>query len=182
MQSAISLQVVFELPIVDISTQFLCRKMNEFAQILADRIADAAEPFDAKDDSLLLAHEIMAKVVMHGFIPSDHRVASGDFGADDVASLRDALLGYSRTHSDHPSRGAAYWGLAALHDANDLDLFRDLLQIESSRETVDEQVLWQVMIALDNIGEDIMDAIQTDSVFGAADRLTVSKLYLARHA
>ena len=182
MQPAISLQVEFELRTADASTPLLCHKMNELAQKLADRIADAAEPFDAKDDSLLLAHEIMAKVVMHGFIPCDHQVASGDFGADDVASLRDALLGYSRTHSDHPSRGAAYWGLAALHDANDLDFFRDLLQIESSRETVDEHVLWQVMIALDNIGEDLMEAFQTDSVFGAADRLTVSKLYLARHA
>jgi hypothetical protein len=156
--------------------------MNELAQKLADRIADAAEPFDKSDDSLLLAHEIIAKVRMPGFMPCDHQVASGDFGADDVASLRDALLAYSRTHFDHPSRGAAYWGLAAFHDAKDLDLFRDLLQIESSRETVDEQVLWQVMIALDNIGEDILKPIQTDPVSQAGDRWAVSKLYLARHA
>ena len=96
--------------------------MNELAQRLADRIADAAAPFESRDDSLLLAHEIIAKVRMHGFISCDKQVASGEFGADDVAALRDALLVYSRTHSDHPSRGVAYWGLAALHDAKDLDL------------------------------------------------------------
>jgi hypothetical protein len=156
--------------------------MNELAKKLADRLADAVEPLDARDDSLLLAHEIIAKVRMQGFTPCDHQVVSGDFGADDVASVRDALLAYSRRHYDHPSRGSAYWGLAALHDAKELYLYRNLLQIESSSETIDVQVLRQVMIALDNIGEDILKPFQTDPVEQAGDRWAVSKLYLARHA
>ena len=155
--------------------------MNELTHQVARRIASAREPCSADDDSLLIAHEIIAKVRMQGFMAFDHRIDVGGFEDDDVAALRDALISYIRSHPEDPSRGAAYWGLAALHDAKDLDLLRDLLRIESSREIIDEHALWQVMIALDNIGEDILEPIQTDPIKQDGDRWAASKLYLARY-
>lgn len=155
--------------------------MNELTHQVARRIASAREPFSADDNSLLIAHEIIAKVKMEGFMAIDHRIDVGGFEDEDVAALRDALVTYIRSHPEDPSRGAAYWGLAALHDAKELDLLRDFLQIESSREIIDEHVLWQVMIALDNIGEDILAPIQADPVEQDGDRWAASKLYLARH-
>ena len=159
----------------------LCQKMKELTHQVARRIASASVPFAADYDSLLIAHEIIAKVRLEGFMAFDHRIDVGGFEDDDVAALRDALLTYIRTYPEDPSRGAAYWGLAALHDAKELDLLRDLLQIESSREIIEEHVLWQIMIALDNIGEDILDPIHTDPVQQGGDRWAASKLYLARH-
>ena len=155
--------------------------MNELTHQVARRIASASVPFAADDDSLLIAHEIIAKVMSGGGMAFDHHIDGGGFEDDDVAALRNALLTYIRTHPDDPSRGAAYWGLAALHDAKELNLLRDLLRIESSREIIDEDILWQIMIALDNIGEDILGPIRTDPVQQDGDRWAASKLYLARH-
>jgi len=160
----------------------LCRNMNELAYTIADDITDAAEPFDVQDDSLLLAHEIIAKVRIAGFMPCDHQVATSEFGPDDVAALRDALITYARTHLDHPSRGSSYWGLAALCDVGNLHTLRDLLQIESSKEFVDEDVLCQIMTGLDKIGEAILTPIQSDPVNQAGDRWAAAKLCLARHS
>lgn len=46
---------------------------------------------------------------------------------------------------------------------------------------VDEHVLWQIMIGLDNIGEDILKPIQTDPVEQDGDRRAASRLYLGRY-
>jgi len=156
--------------------------MNELVSTLADRIAASPEPFSAEDDSLFLAHEIIAKVRTNGFKPCDHRVDSGEFDAEDVRALRDALLAYTRAHPDHPTRGTAYWGLAALHDEEELRLLRDLLRHESTREAVDEEVLWQIMIGLDNIGEDVLRPSQAEPVEQAGDRWAAARLYLGRHS
>lgn len=131
--------------------------MNALASKLADQIAAAEEPFAVEDDSLLVAHEIIAKVRMPGFKPCDRLVEIGHFGSDDVDALRDALLTYSRTYSEHPSRGLAYWGLGELRDRKERELLRELLNFESSKENIDEDVLWQIRIGLDNIGEGILD-------------------------
>ena len=155
--------------------------MNEFATKLADRTATTIEPFSSEDDNLLIAHEIIAKVRMIGFMPRDERVAEGGFGAEDVSVLRAALLEYSRTHPEHPTRGTAYWGIAALHDSNEIGLLRDLLKLESTRKFVDEDVLWQIMIALDNIGEDVLKPIQGNPLEQPGDRWAASRLYLARN-
>lgn len=154
--------------------------MNELARTLVDRITAATEPFQSADDSLLLAHEIIAKVRMTGFTPCDDRVEAGDFSAEDVEALRDALLAYARAHPEHPTRGTAYWGLAALHDEDQLGLLRDLLELESTREVIDEGVLWQIMIAFDNIGEDVLRPIKEEPNEQAGDRWAAARLYLHR--
>lgn len=154
--------------------------MEELTRTLSDRIAATTEPFSSADDSLLLAHEIIAKVRIIGFTPCDDRIETGDFGAEHVGALRGALLAYSRAHFDHPTRASAYWGIAALHDQNELELLRGLLELESTRECVDEDVLWQLMIALDNIGEDVLSPIHADPIEQAGDRWAAARLYLHR--
>ncbi len=155
--------------------------MSLLATDLVKRLAATTEPLDPDDPSLLLAREIIAKVRMSGFEPCDSRVASEDFDDEDVLALRDALVDYALRFPDDPTRGTAYWGLAALHDPNELDLLRGILKTESTKELLDEEVLWQVMIGLDNIGEDILKPIQSDPVEQAGDRWAASRLYLERN-
>ncbi len=154
--------------------------MNPLVQKIAASISNAAEPFETTDQTLTLAHEVISKVRVNGFKPSEPSVAEADFSNSDVLVLKGALLDYTRTHSEHESRGAAYWGLAALHDKSDRDLFRGLLREESTKEFVDEQCLWQIMIALDNIGEDVMEPINRTPEKQSGDTWAASRLYLGR--
>jgi hypothetical protein len=154
--------------------------MSERAASIAKRISAVETPIEEPDDSLLLAHEIIAMVRMANFDPIEPALRGETFDESDVRILRDALVDYARRFPDHASRGSAYWGLAALYDPNERKLFRRLLELESTKEEIDEGVLWQLMIALDNIDEDILTPIQSDSVDQAGDRWAASRLYLAR--
>jgi len=156
--------------------------MNPVTIQLVKRISQADEPLSTDDHSLLLAHEIIAKVRIANFVPCEQSICDGDFGELDVSALRAVLLAYTKAHPDHESRASAFWGLAALHDSNERDFLRGLLQIESAKESVDENVLWQIMIALDDIGEDIMRPIDEDPVEQSGDRWAASRLYLASTA
>jgi len=154
--------------------------MTERAASIAKRITAAKSPITEPDDSLLLAHEIIAIVRMTNFEPIESALREESFCEGDVQVLRDALIDYARRFPDHPTRGSAYWGLAALFDQGERDFFRRLLELESTKEEIDEGVLWQVMIALDNIGEDILEQCLSGSADQSGDRWAAARHYLAR--
>lgn len=155
--------------------------MNPQTITLAEKIASTEAPLAGEDNPyLLLAHEIIAKVRVTGFVPIDPTVAADAFDDEDVAVLKEALFAYAQTHANHESRGTAYWGLAALHETALLDRFRELLRLEASRPELDETVLWQLMIALDNLGEDILRPLGKEAVEQCGDRWATAKLYLGR--
>lgn len=130
--------------------------MDARVKELAAAISGAVDPFSSSDHRLLYAHEIIAKTQWPGLAVEDSWIAESEFGEGDLGALRDALISYAERHRDHPSRSAAYWGLGALMDRGDLGLFRRFLLAECQRSDPDAHAIWQLMVALDNIGESIL--------------------------
>ena len=156
-------------------------KMNPRVVALADRIGSSSTPFDSRDSSLLDAHEIIAEVRIQNFKPLDEWVQGAIFGEEDVSLLRSALLQYIEIHSEHESRGLAYWGLSALMNREEVELLKRLLEVESSKECIDEHVLWQLVAGLDNLEEDILDGLEDEDMSKCGKCWAASKHYLARH-
>ena len=155
--------------------------MNHRVAALARRISTSKEAFENRDDTLLEAHEVIAYARMTGFTPFIEWIELSQVSDEDAFTLRDALIDYIARFPDHDSRVSAYWGLSALHDKKELNNFRRFLEVESTKEIVDENVLWQIMIALDNLEEDILDGFDAD-LNSSGKVWAASRHYLARHS
>lgn len=78
-----------------------------------------------------------------------------DFAARD--RLRDTLVAFVKRRPDDLNCGSAYWALGKLHDSSLRDLYAEAL--EYYLNAGEPTVLFQVLIALDNIGERIFEGV-----------------------
>ena len=98
-------------------------------------------------------------------------------GPDDLSRLRDRLVDLVRAGVPAPVAGAAVFALGKLHDPALTGFFVGVLRDQLH---ADANVLYQAMIALDNLGVDIFAGHRSMSVRAEAENRALAAQFLRR--
>ena len=82
----------------------------------------------------------------------DDEVKHHELSDDDAERLRDALVIFVKNNFDHNNHPSAVWALGKLADPSTLSPLREVLE-KIVQE--DNGALYQTLIALDNLGEEV---------------------------
>jgi hypothetical protein len=96
----------------------------------------------------------------------------------ELAALRDRLAALVRSRPDDPVASAAVFTLGKLHDSGLAPFFTEVLRAYLDG---DAGVLYQAMIALDNLGVEVFAGRTSMSVRVAAENRALAAAFLRRH-
>ena len=98
-----------------------------------------------------------------------------DINNDVVNDLKDALINYLANQPSELNRGSAYNALGKVYDSSLKEFLVDALNKEVEQSPT---VLYQIMVALGNLGEDCFDGKESLSMFDFEENIMSAKKYL----
>lgn len=105
------------------------------------------------------------------------KVIKIDFSANDIALLKDNLVQFIQNNPAHSNVGTAIWALGKLFDKSLKPTLIAILQQQVSR---DAGALYQTMIALDHLGENLFGDRLSRSILDVQDNRSLAEDYLRR--
>jgi hypothetical protein len=107
------------------------------------------------------------------------KIIRTDFSDNDIALLKVDLVQFIQNNLAHPEAGTAIWALGKLIDASLKPTLIAILQ-QQITQNADAFAMFQTMIALENLGENLFGDMVSRSILDAKENRALAEDYLRR--